>query len=409
MAGIWYRAGSIAVTNGSKKVVGTGTTWKTSVLKPDKGHAVHSPDGRQYELDYVESDTVLYLVTAYLGPTATGQAYAIDVTRTSTIPAFSRELSAQLAYAQAQYESWQQVLTGNGPVTLTAPDGQQVQVPALSSYQTTSASLKALQALTPAADKLAVFNGPAGAELITLTPFARTLLDDEDAAAGRATLQAPWNNPGNINNMNLDLLISSGFHRLGDTPVGGPAGVNCSYGQMIVSRPAFDTMAQILITYADCRVFFRAGNPSVIGGGGSYTEWKEVYTKANILGTVSQAGGVPTGAIIEVGSNANGSYIKWAGGAMLCAATFTETINTAINNRWGTTSGLGYRIEDSPWAFPAIFVSAPRTWASVSGALDHGGFHAAASNPWATGAHKRVWASGPCTVPVEYFAFGRWF
>lgn len=37
-----------------------------------------------------------------------------------------------------------------------------------------------------------------------------------------------------------------------------------------------------------------------------------------ILGTVSQVGGVPTGAVIESGSNANGSYVKFADGTAIC-------------------------------------------------------------------------------------------
>ncbi|MDX7783045.1 hypothetical protein SJR90_11920 [Aeromonas caviae] len=129
MAGLWYRAGTIAVTGGSKKVVGTGTTWKSGVSKPDKGHLVWGPDGKPYELDYVESDTVLYLVTAYSGVTATGMAYSIDITRTGAIPAFSRELSALVAYHQLQMDGWQQLLTGTGDVTLTAPDGSKLTVP----------------------------------------------------------------------------------------------------------------------------------------------------------------------------------------------------------------------------------------------------------------------------------------
>lgn len=129
MAGIWYRAGTVSVTNGSKKITGFGTLWKTTVLKPDKGHPVHGPDGRIYELDYVESDTVLYLVTAYAGATAAGQAYAIDIPRTSGIPAFSRDLSAFMGYHQTQMDGWQQLLTGTGDVTLTAPDGTKLTVP----------------------------------------------------------------------------------------------------------------------------------------------------------------------------------------------------------------------------------------------------------------------------------------
>ena len=44
----------------------------------------------------------------------------------------------------------------------------------------------------------------------------------------------------------------------------------------------------------------------------------EVFKQSNILGTVSQSGGVPTGAIIERGSNANGEFVKYADGTMIC-------------------------------------------------------------------------------------------
>ncbi|WP_303847742.1 hypothetical protein, partial [Aeromonas sobria] len=129
MAGIWYRAGTVAVTSGSTKVVGTGTTWRSGVYKPDKGHIFWGPDGRAYEVDYVESDTVLYLVTAYAGGSATGQAYSIVISITGQVPAFSRELSAFVAYHQGQMDGWQQLLTGTGDVTLTAPDGTKKTVP----------------------------------------------------------------------------------------------------------------------------------------------------------------------------------------------------------------------------------------------------------------------------------------
>jgi hypothetical protein len=48
------------------------------------------------------------------------------------------------------------------------------------------------------------------------------------------------------------------------------------------------------------------------------------YAKGNILGTVSEASGVPTGAIIERGSNANGSFVKYADGTMICTMLRTE-------------------------------------------------------------------------------------
>ncbi|MCU9066868.1 DUF2793 domain-containing protein [Pseudomonas aeruginosa] len=65
---------------------------------------------------------------------------------------------------------------------------------------------------------------------------------------------------------------------------------------------------------------------------------------ADILGTVSQAGGVPTGAIYEGGSNASGSYVRLADGTQICSSsllTFTA----------GSTS-VG-----ASWTYPASFVS----------------------------------------------------
>lgn len=50
------------------------------------------------------------------------------------------------------------------------------------------AALEAVRGLTPAADRLAYFNGPAGAALATFTAFARSLLDDPDATTMQATL-----------------------------------------------------------------------------------------------------------------------------------------------------------------------------------------------------------------------------
>ena len=62
MAGVWKRDGTVAVTNGSKKVTGTGTTFADTKNGVAKGHLFCITSGTSvdfYEVDYVVSNTEL--------------------------------------------------------------------------------------------------------------------------------------------------------------------------------------------------------------------------------------------------------------------------------------------------------------------------------------------------------------
>lgn len=69
---------------------------------------------------------------------------------------------------------------------------------------------------------------------------------------------------------------------------------------------------------------------------------------ADIVGTVSQASGVPTGAIIERGSNANGEYTKYADGTLECFITGSNSQSIATN------TGVEISV-----TFPAPFIGIP--------------------------------------------------
>ncbi|EDM47747.1 hypothetical protein [Marinobacter algicola] len=80
----------------------------------------------------------------------------------------------------------------------------------------------------------------------------------------------------------------------------------------------------------------------------------DYYKSDNILGTASQSGGIPTGAIIERGSNANGEYTKFADGTLECSAILQIDYDTA--NRM--------RVD---WTYPAAFADIPRWTANLVG------------------------------------------
>jgi hypothetical protein len=64
----------------------------------------------------------------------------------------------------------------------------------------------------------------------------------------------------------------------------------------------------------------------------------DVYRRSNILGTVSQTGGVPTGAVFERETNVNGEYVRFADGTQICRVQQFSI---------GATG--------STWTFPAAF------------------------------------------------------
>lgn len=187
MAGIWVRAGTVTLTNGSKKVTGSGTAWSTGTNKVGNGCAFIY-NNIAYEVDYVNSDTELYLVDTYSGSTVSGAAYRIQVAVTDTIPELSARIASALAYWNGQAANLQALTTGSGNVTLTAPDGTQVVVPAYSSMQPKDALLTAIANLTTSADKLFYATGSDAVAMTTLSAKGRELIDDTDASAMLTTL-----------------------------------------------------------------------------------------------------------------------------------------------------------------------------------------------------------------------------
>lgn len=132
--------------------------------------------------------------------------------------------------------------------------------------------------------------------------------------------------------------------------------------------------------------------------------------QADLLGSVSQTGGVPTGAVIEKGSNSNGEYVRFADGTQICRMIVAAA--DAANKNVTTAGTLGgYRSSQNPVAFPASF-AAP---AYCSGHINNNGHNVRielvsgnqASCQFAFHAINSGTYAGADTIYIT--AIGRWF
>ncbi|OPE28021.1 phage tail protein [Pseudomonas aeruginosa] len=129
-----------------------------------------------------------------------------------------------------------------------------------------------------------------------------------------------------------------------------------------------------------------------------------LYSRDSILGAVSQSSGVPTGAVIDRGSNANGEYVRFADGTQVCWAERALTVTTAaagsIHVDGAPANGL--------WAYPATFSSPPNTHCNAR----HGGMWAnalVATQNSVTSIVMSTVARSSVAVNVAFTAIGRWF
>jgi len=129
--------------------------------------------------------------------------------------------------------------------------------------------------------------------------------------------------------------------------------------------------------------------------------------RGNILGTVSRSGGVPTGAVIERGSNANGSYVKFADGTLICSKYTNGSPGTAVQATY-ITGLYRYSIE---WALPTTFSG--NYFIGGSG-LDQGNTILSFSRGVgvsSTVATMEVYSKSTTlsTIVANFIAIGRWF
>lgn len=128
---------------------------------------------------------------------------------------------------------------------------------------------------------------------------------------------------------------------------------------------------------------------------------------AAILGTVSQSGGVPTGAILQKGSNANGSYLRFADGTQICwqEVTGVKATTSAYNGGFITTR------DDALFPIPFIDAATIRTFTHLVYAASPAPTQIYVSDllvdRWAH--HWFSTTNGNVNGRAFFLAIGRWF
>jgi hypothetical protein len=376
---IYYSTGTVTVNNGSASVTGVGTGWLANGIRPGDWLIVRNQIA---VIATVDSATALTLVSPWIPATAAGAAYSI-VRVDDGIRAL-QVANDLLATFQA------------GPANGRFGDGSAATPGIGFSAQTNTGFYR------PGASVAALaVNGvermrwtATGAQLTGLLTGTAVTQSVDDTTAGRLLKVGDFGlgQPGNAGTLlsaagAADALRGWRIDRVSGANValvGGPAGA--AGGTFETIGYSADNQHQLYFEVSGGgRVFQRFFNAGV------WSPWRNVYTTGNILGTVSQTGGVPTGAVIQSGSGANGEFVRFANGTQIC----THALET-------TTSGA------VPWTFPAAFAASPRVHGSPQGAavliVSFNGNSSTLVN-----VNAFTSAGARATNPVLLTATGRWF
>lgn len=164
-----------------------------------------------------------------------------------------------------------------------------------------------------------------------------------------------------------------------------------------VFRPAADTVA-VSTGGAERARFSNTGfDAQNLTRGGS-----QVFSRDNIVGTVAQSASLPTGAVVERGSNANGSYVRFADGTQ-----FAWKIISGLGPISSPSGGMFFSAGSSTGIRPASFVGDPEICIHSRGTGALGAWVSQSAAEYFFLARHSSSAATDYAAGVMYF--GRWF
>jgi len=384
-----YVTGTITLANGSTTVTGTGTMFATAAFRPGDTLQIQNLTAI---IASVDSNTSLTLTEPWTGTSLTDAPY-----RARYLPDGARVTAQTTTLIE---------LLGNGVLSNIASvpveDGKLLVGNASGQYEPISkdelgiqdpnGSLGKLAALTLAARQILQTDGAGALTAITLAE-RQILQTDENGALKAISLAA-----------NKFLRTDAN----GDIAQSDIAAWAISMLGLAGAANKFPYLNDVnTAALADITALGRAllalngtnGNIPVMTGAGT-------VASRPIVGTVSQSGGVPTGAIVEYGGTAVQGYVRFAGGLQICWADTSNipVTNAAVGNIFrGDTTAMG--------ATPAAFAAVPMVLVGGTGSAG-GGWTAQevyqTSNNWGSFSVRSASSVG---TTARYFlvAIGRWY
>ncbi|MGH8389331.1 MAG: pyocin knob domain-containing protein [Pseudomonas sp.] len=384
----WYKSGVVACTLNSNAVIGTGTAF---IANARVGDAFRGPDGGWYEVTNIASDTALSISPNYQGATNAAGAYAL-----APMQGYVKDSADALRTLVNAYGAKLAALgtTGNYDI-LPVDKGGTGGTTALG----TAAFLAATTSVTDATSGRAVRVGDFGLGVPINLPPATDL--NNVKTSGRYYCSTPQNSPagnGWLDVQNLDgayceqtffgVTGDSQHFRVISNNVPGPWRKALHDG----TPPAFGLSIFMSASAASARTLLALSNAAI----------------APIVGSVSQSAGVPTGAIIERGSNAAGEFTKYADGAVIMSGRLSPAGLT-----W--TAGTGVRYALSPnVTLPTPIVSGRIAFHTNNGDVSGLSAYVSAAT-LGTSAITIIYYAAPAgttgsAVPTtDYVIHGRWF
>ncbi|MCK5605861.1 hypothetical protein KAR91_28450 [Candidatus Pacearchaeota archaeon] len=200
----------------------------------------------------------------------------------------------------------------------------------------------------------------------------------------------------------LENFNASGFERYESGALNKPGGGASDTGVAIVAAyNNSNNLVKLVVStnFAKIHVMQKSG--------GVWADPLKIFHNENVVGTVSESSGIPSGAVIESGSNANGDFVKYADGTMECWHTHTasDTSNQATGNVFSISPVYNL-------TFPAAFIAAPVVVPGVK--VTTGNAWGAQSFVNATTATESgsltfFAALNTAVASVSYHAKGRWY